>query len=130
MNTIIYRDCTIETINIYQGEKTMTQTHQEIATNKDITDLLAIGEETERNGKVDFHLFEAVFNESTMILESLKTLCRAFVDNDEMASGLPDLALVHISHGYDALNKVWEKAMEQHRAPEAEPESTTSGAKE
>jgi len=108
----------------------MIQTHQEIACNMGIDEMLAQEKETtHRKGKVDFYLFETVFNECTMILEGLKTLCRAFVDNNEMAGELPDLALVHISHGYDALQRVWDKAMEQQKASEI-PTTDTPEAKE
>jgi len=97
----------------------MTKTHTEIANDMDIEDIIAIHKKTDESfsketTKLDFGLFEEVYNESTMILESLETLCRGFIDADErLIKGLPDLALVNISHGQDAMKRIWDKAVEE-----------------
>jgi len=97
----------------------MTKTYAEIASDMDIEDIMAIHKKTDESInktpiKLDFGLFEEIYNEFTLILESLETLCRGFIEADkELISKLPDLALVNISHGQDAIERIWDKAVEE-----------------
>jgi len=97
----------------------MTKTYAEIASDMNIEDIMAIHRKTDESInkkpiKLDFGLFEELYNEFGLILESLETLCRGFIEADEkLISGLPDLALVNISHGQDAMKRIWDKAVEE-----------------
>jgi len=95
----------------------MTKTHQEIATDKDIQEILSQDEALNEGlpkFKLDFGLVDELYNEFTMILGSLRTLCRAFIDQDsKLITGLPDLMLVNIQSGKDALNRIWDEVIKR-----------------